>query len=318
MTNVWCMRADFGKYTDHFVDGGYFAYGLEVPDLSAVKNKDELYPMYEQAYPDVKSKNVIGAYVGMLSRFRFEIQAGDWVITPTANSRLLRYGKVTSEAYYHTPGSPDRCPYSHRRPISWSEQTLHRGSLPMPLQNALKHGAKTVFAVSQRDDFLEAIGQSDIPPRPDTYQVVLERILSLDSDEFEMLMRDLLAELGFEGPEAIDRANDGEMDASGELNVSNLATIKFFVRAKRYALWERINADTVRRMRANILNGWQGAFITTADYHKDAWDAASDADFPPIGLINGHQLVDLLIEHWDDIGSEFREMLGLKPGLVPA
>jgi hypothetical protein len=40
--------------------------------------------------------------------------------------------------------------------------------------------------------------------------------------------------------------------------------------------------------------------------------------FPRIGLINGHQLVDLLVEHWEDIPPEFRDRLGLKPGLVIA
>jgi restriction system protein len=43
---------------------------------------------------------------------------------------------------------------------------------------------------------------------------------------------------------------------------------------------------------------------------------ALEPGFPRIGLINGRQLVDLLIEHWDDIPSEFSERLGLKRGLV--
>jgi hypothetical protein len=30
----------------------------------------------------------------------------------------------------------------------------------------------------------------------------------------------------------------------------------------------------------------------------------------------GRQRVDLLVEHWSDIPPEFRERLGLKPGLV--
>ena len=62
--------------------------------------------------------------------------------------------------------------------------------------------------------------------------------------------------------------------------------------------------------------GGQGAFITTADYQGAAADVALEAGFPRIGLINGRQLVDLLIEHWSDIPPEFRERLGLKPGLV--
>ena len=27
MTNVWCVRAEFGTYTKQFVDGGYVAIG---------------------------------------------------------------------------------------------------------------------------------------------------------------------------------------------------------------------------------------------------------------------------------------------------
>lgn len=45
---------------------------------------------------------------------------------------------------------------------------------------------------------------------------------------------------------------------------------------------------------------------------------ALDPSFPRIGLIDGHQLVDLLVEHWADIPPEFGERLGLKPGLVRA
>ena len=38
--------------------------------------------------------------------------------------------------------------------------------------------------------------------------------------------------------------------------------------------------------------------------------------YPRIRLINGRQLVDLLVEHWYDIPAEFHDRLGLKPGLV--
>lgn len=106
------------------------------------------------------------------------------------------------------------------------------------------------------------------------------------------------------------------MDAKGELDVSNLAKVKIFVQAKRYKLGAKVNASTVRQLRQAIPFGGQGAFITTADYQSGAADVALEAGFPRIGLINGWQLVDLLIEHWSDIPPEFRERLGLKPGLV--
>lgn len=78
------------------------------------------------------------------------------------------------------------------------------------------------------------------------------------------------------------------------------------------------NVWCVRADRASIPSNGQGAFITTADYQAAAADVALQPGFPRIGLVNGRQLVDLLVEHWADIPVEFQERLALKPGLVLA
>ena len=157
-----------------------------------------------------------------------------------------------------------------------------------------------------------------VAPQYDPYRLVLEQILKLDDKEFEILVSHLLAALGFEGSEVIGQSGDGGVDVTGELNVSNLATVRLFVQVKRYSLGTKVAASTVRQLRQSIPHGGQGAFITTAEYQSAASGVAYDANFPRIGLINGYQLVDLLIEHWDAIPPEFRERLHLKPGLVPA
>jgi restriction system protein len=109
---------------------------------------------------------------------------------------------------------------------------------------------------------------------------------------------------------------DGGVDVIGELNVANLAKVKVFVQAKRYKLGSKISANTVKHLRSSIPSQGQGAFITTADFAASAAEIALEPGFPRIGLINGRQLVDLLVEHWNDIPTEFQERLGLKPGLV--
>ena len=41
---VYCVRAQFGTYTDHFLNGGYVAIGwLPDNDLSRIQSRDELY-----------------------------------------------------------------------------------------------------------------------------------------------------------------------------------------------------------------------------------------------------------------------------------
>ncbi len=110
---------------------------------------------------------------------------------------------------------------------------------------------------------------------------------------------------------------DGGVDATGELNISNMAKIKLFVQAKRYKLGSRISANVVKSLRANIPSGGQGAFITTSDFQKKAKEIAIETGFPRIGLIDGEQLVDILAEHWDAIPMDFKNKLELKTGLIP-
>ena len=71
-------------------------------------------------------------------------------------------------------------------------------------------------------------------------------------------------------------------------------------------------------LRQMVPSGGQGAFITTSDYDTAAHDVAGEVGFPRIGLVNGHQLVDLLVEHWDDLElpTEFKTKMGLRWGLV--
>lgn len=144
----------------------------------------------------------------------------------------------------------------------------------------------------------------------------MNQILNLNAKEFETLVSYLLEALGFEETEVTGKPHDGGVDVTGELNVSNLAKIKVFVQAKRYKLNAKVGSNTVKKLRSSIPRTGQGIFITTANYQKKAKDVALDPDFPRIGLINGYQLVDLLIEHWDNIPKEFQEKLGLRPGLV--
>jgi hypothetical protein len=297
MTNVWCVRADFGTYTKHFVEGGYVAIGwMPNNDLTCVKAREELYPLYKQAHPEDTSNIVVGLQVGQIARVLLDIWAGDYVITPAPDTEWLHYGQVESDPSYVYAAGDDGCPYRHRQRVTWAKERLKRGDFSVPFQNTIR-SLLTVFAISQCDEFLAAIGRADLSPKPvvaqyDAYRVVLEQVLELDNKEFEILVGHLLTALGFEGSEVTGKTGDGGVDATGELNVANLAKVKVFVQAKRYKLGSKVNANTVKQLRQAIPFGGQGAFITTAEFQRAAADIALEAGFPRIGLINGRQLVE--------------------------
>ena len=197
LPNVWVVRADGGKYTEACVKGGYTGIGWDLGDLSTVKDRDTVRSMYMATYPGEKSNYVIGKQVGQIARFLLEIAAGDYVITPSADSGWLQYGKVADDPSYCYSDGSDGCPYCNRRAVSWAKRRLNRSEFSVPLQHTLRADL-TVYAVSRRDEFLEKIGEQAPAPiaRASEYdppQVVLDHILELTAEEFEDLVGHVLA-----------------------------------------------------------------------------------------------------------------------------
>lgn len=322
LPSICCVRADFGHYTPQFIKGSYVAIGWFNNDLSHIKSRDELYPLYKERYPSDSSNVVIGQQVGQIARFLLEIKAGDYVITPDPNTEIIHIGIVDSDPSYFLGSASDGCPFLQRRRVKWLPQSFQRAAFSVPFQNSIR-SSLTVFKVSHSDTFFNVIERNDLVSTSartlyDPSRVVLDQLLELNDKEFEILVTHLLAALGFEGAEHTGKTGDGGVDATGELNIGNLAKVKIFVQVKRYRLGTRINANVVKSLRQSIPSGGQGAFITTADFQPAAHNVALETGFPRIGLINGPQLVDLLVEHWTDIPNDFKEKLGLKPGLVLA
>ncbi len=319
--SIYCVRADFGKYAQQFIDGGYVAIGwLPKDDLSGITSREEIYSLYKKEYPNDTSNIVIGQQVGQIARFLLEIKHGDYVVTPAQNTEFIYYGVVEENAYFFADGS-DGCPFLHRKRVKWHKTPIQRSQFSVPFQNTIR-SSLTVFYINHPKNFFTTIGKSQLIPESekktefDYYTSILNRILELDDKEFEILITHILTALGFEGSEHTGKVGDGGVDATGELDVANMAKIKLFVQAKRYKLDARIQGSVVKALRANIPAGGQGAFITTADFQKQAKEIALEVGFPRIGLINGRQLVDILAEHWNDIPKDFQDKLNLKVGLV--
>ena len=107
--------------------------------VSHIKARDELYPLYKAAYPEDKSNIVIGQQVGQITRFLCEIQAGDYVMTPAADTEWLHYGKVGPDPSYYFAPADQACPFPHRRHVEWSKDRLKRGdfSVAVPAHNSV-------------------------------------------------------------------------------------------------------------------------------------------------------------------------------------
>jgi restriction system protein len=128
-------------------------------------------------------------------------------------------------------------------------------------------------------------------------KVLRERLLAMKPGEFEELISQLLAEMGFEMVEVTKLSGDGGIDVRGTLVVGNVVRIKMAVQAKKWKLKNNIQAPVVQQVRGSLGAHEQGLIITTSDFSPGAVKEAGQSDKTPIALMNGKQLVMLLMEH---------------------
>jgi len=134
---------------------------------------------------------------------------------------------------------------------------------------------------------------------------LLERVQALSPEAFERLCARLLRLAGCRRVEVTQRSDDEGIDGVGTLEVSLLSFPVFF-QAKRYR--NLVGPSMVRELRGAMAGrGDKGILITSGTISKRARDEATRPGTPPIDLIDGDRLCDLLLEH--QLGVELRPVL---------
>ncbi len=123
-------------------------------------------------------------------------------------------------------------------------------------------------------------------------QQLLERLMAMPPDGFERLSQRLLREAGFVNVTVTGKSGDGGIDGVGVYRVS-LVSFQTFFQCKRYR--GTVPPSAVRDFRGAMTGrGEKGLLITTGSFSKDAKNEATRDGAPPVELIDGDQLCDLL------------------------
>lgn len=124
---------------------------------------------------------------------------------------------------------------------------------------------------------------------------LLKMVKELSAVEFEELVGRLLAAIGFEEVEVTSRSKDGGIDVRGTLVVGDVIRTRLAVQVKRWKF--NVQSPVIQQVRGSLGAHEQGLIITTSDFSKGAKEEAERADATPVGLMDGEQLVALLVEH---------------------
>ncbi len=124
-----------------------------------------------------------------------------------------------------------------------------------------------------------------------------KHLLKMHPQRFEELIRSLLEEMGFDEAETTAYRNDKGVDVRGILRTNPLSTTKVAIQAKRWTA--NVGASVVRDLRGSlrVAENEQGLIITPSDFTAEARNESTSEGRTPIALINGSQLVELLIQY---------------------
>ena len=141
---------------------------------------------------------------------------------------------------------------------------------------------------------------------------LLQKIMDNPPGFFEELVLDLLVEMGYGGSradaEAVGRSGDGGID--GIIKEDKLGLDLIYVQAKRQQ--DNVSVGTVRDFTGALdsKGARKGIFITTSDFTQPAKEFVEEVTSKRIILIDGNQLVQLMIDH--DLGISLGKFHQLK------
>ena len=261
-----------------FLKGNVIAIGWHLMgDLRLIEaSRDGFKDKYMQTYPDAK-KGSIATGAGMLFRFCYEVQIGDYVIFPSKSNREVNIGIVEGDYVY----DPSQVEYVQTRKVKWLKH-LPRMSFS---QGALYEigSAMSFFAVKNyADEFLAALSKNfkksiatDIDDESvgataediieNTKDFILKELSrQLKGYELEQFVADLLQAMGYR-TKVSPQGGDSGIDITAykdELPPRILVQVK--------SQDSDIKETTIQSLKGAMREGDYGLFITLSNYTKNA------------------------------------------------
>jgi len=307
------------------VDQGYVTIGWHhMGDLSTLPADREAFKQrFREAYDDAKA-GAIPVQAGVLFRFAYEMQQGDYVIYPSKIDRMVHIGQITSD-YQYLPNAPYDCP--NRREVKWlahvprtdfSQSALHEIGSALTLFTVTSHAEEFTAALAG-----EATGANDVDDESveevstqveeSTEDFIIKRLKSkLTPYEFEKFVAHLLTRMGFFA-RVTSQSADGGIDIIAHKDELGFEPPIIKVQCKQTL--DTVGRPKVQELHGAIEQGEHGLFVTLGTYTSDA--RTFERGKPNLRLIDGPGLVDLIYNHYERFEPRYQMLLPLKRTYIP-
>lgn len=189
--------------------------------------------------------------------------------------------------------------------LEWLKQDKDYSSyVPQRSKNSVKNEADTEDL--SPDDLIEK-GFGDLEEA--LKKELLDRLYESNPYYFEKLVLRLFKKMGYGDFEETSKSRDGGID--GIINQDQLGIERIYIQAKRYAANNKVREPEIRNF-IGAMSGdvSKGIFVTTSFFDSSAIKKAKDARNHKIILIDGDELVSLMIKY--NIGVQITNVYEVK------
>ncbi|MCL5038171.1 MAG: restriction endonuclease [Chloroflexi bacterium] len=325
-TTVWGIHG--GKTGDAdtlFLKKDCIAIGWDkMGDLEKLKpDRDAFKAKVGEVYPE-KKPGAIPNNAGQMFRFVYEMKPGDIVIYPSKKDRQIHIGRVEGPYKYDAKNEEG---YPHRRSVKW----LRKFPRTQFSQGALYEigSAMSFFQIkTYAEEFLATLeGKITTPPvsEDDTVALVAEDIQATTRDfiikqlsqelkghPFADFVAHLLESMGYrcrvspEGP-------DGGIDILAHKDELGFEPpiIKVQVKSSEGSIGD----PTVSALYGKVSSNEFGLLVTLGTFTSQARRFANGKS--NLRLIDGDELVESILQHYEQFNSRYKGLLPLKQVYVP-
>jgi len=318
---IWGMHAGKNGEADPiFLKKNTVALGwVEIGDLRKINpDKESFKEVIYRAYP--KKQMSIAIDAGQLFRFVHEIKTGDLVIYPSKRDREVHFGRIEGD-YFFYPGEE----YIHRRPVKWlksfprthfSQGALYEIGSAISLFQVKNNAEEFRAALDSRIIGTEGDGPQG-PDADDIEQMTRDFVLKTLSRELKGhpladLVAHLLNIMGYhtrfspEGP-------DGGIDIIAHKD--ELGFEPPIVKVQVKSIDGNIGDPMVSSLYGKVGSDEHGLLVALGSYTQQA--KSFEKSKTNLRLIDGQELVDLILSHYDDLDSRYKGLLPLKRVYIP-
>lgn len=319
---MWMIRAGrSASFIDQFREQGIVAIGWqEMGELPERASKDQVALAAERAYPD-SNRHQRSVLVGQVYRFLNEVQPGDKAVSYDPGQRVYLLGVIKPGLRYEEgrlPGLP------RIRPVEW-EHDVSRDLLSTGTKNSI--GAiSTLFRIpdAAATEILEVgtLGVQAAGPaeeeedeeslfestRDRSREFIKDRINRLDPYDLQDLVAGVLRAMGYK-TRVSSPGSDRGVDIQASPDGFGFEQPRIVVECKHRPR-TAMGSQEIRSFLGGRHKDDKGLFVSTGGFTKEARYEAERASIP-LTLMDLDQLVDAVVEHYEQMDSECRVLLPL-------